>query len=494
MTAFIAVSANGHFRGAWNTSGTRNSCASAQSWIAVNPPAGYCSVGDTWVNSYNAPTKLALFVKDDSQFCRQPIDFENVWDDAQTKANNDGAIWRLLCPDGFIALGMAVTKSHQKPNVNEYRCVRKEFIQLNSKNQSLTWSDKGCFGPRDVRIYYNSEYHTIEAFPREVVVSQWQFVLPIEQLAEYIQFIDTAKVDNGYNASLCCTEGNFMLEHERPKLRACETLDLRDHSSGNPSGTCSNVLAGFCRNDNLTSSQCLNFCSIASNFAACKSGIIEYCANQWEKDPSTAMKSNVCACNLPSEAYVPLQIPVAESLQLDPHAVPLNPLCLNQYCTASSAIKNPDMTPCSFDINVCSQTISTAVGGSRTGANSIHTTLTCSGADKSVNNKHESTTEDSTITPTPVVPKPAPDTNSTTAVVPGAGSSQKTILGLYEANRKWVLIWGGIVAIVFIVLLLALLLSHKSRKSQLQIAEKSQSAQKFQPKQLSVRLAADGDD
>lgn len=54
--------------------------------------------------------------------------------------------WAAVPPDGFVALGMAVTSTHEPPAVTSIRCVPKVWTQVSLVTPKLVWSNSGGGG------------------------------------------------------------------------------------------------------------------------------------------------------------------------------------------------------------------------------------------------------------------------------------------------------------------------------------------------------------
>lgn len=356
----------------WADKGTGSKCAKGSGWIAT-PPVGYVNVGGSWNNaSSDAPGREVVFVKDDPNLCRAPSGFDLLWNDNKSGSKMNVSVWKMNPPRGYVALGSAIVAGYNKPNLNDYRCVRDQFITFVKRDLPFIWSDRGCGSERDGRFVSNSEYHTVLTNP-EPNVGYWQFIVRTELLDEFWAALDAPKKNGGSLSSQCCTDGYLDPVRDEAKLAVCRVLGLRDAQGGQTS-KCSNSLAGFCQGANLESKQCQTFCS--QNFDSCKTAIGDYCEAQYKKGGEhavAAFKSKVCACNLPSEAYAPLSESVEKALGMK---VGLNPMCLNKECAVAGAIRSDKMT-CKQNIKVCSQIIKTEVGGSRSGTDNISATMDC---------------------------------------------------------------------------------------------------------------------
>jgi hypothetical protein len=83
--------------------------------------------------------------------CR-PNDFELIWRDSGSGSKRDGAIWRPVPPDGYVALGSVCSNSHEKPSLNSIRCVRADLVTASSNSDPL-WNDKGSGARQSISVW-----------------------------------------------------------------------------------------------------------------------------------------------------------------------------------------------------------------------------------------------------------------------------------------------------------------------------------------------------
>ncbi|MBL8892403.1 MAG: Vps62-related protein [Planctomycetaceae bacterium] len=79
----------------------------------------------------------------DQNLLAAPVRFEQVWTDKGSGATKDVAIWRMIPPDGYVALGMVFTNG-PAPDLNgPYRCVKETANFTNKEGvvdtKSLVW-------------------------------------------------------------------------------------------------------------------------------------------------------------------------------------------------------------------------------------------------------------------------------------------------------------------------------------------------------------------
>ncbi|MDY0896758.1 Vps62-related protein [Pseudomonas fluorescens] len=77
-----------------------------------------------------------------------PVEYELVWNDSGSRAHTDGAIWRPIPPEGYVALGLVCGTGHDKPSRNAIRCVRADLV-IASYISDLIWNDRGSGAQKD---------------------------------------------------------------------------------------------------------------------------------------------------------------------------------------------------------------------------------------------------------------------------------------------------------------------------------------------------------
>ncbi|KAF4611360.1 hypothetical protein G7Y89_g15653 [Cudoniella acicularis] len=81
-----------------------------------------------------------------------PVSYERVYTDEGTGAKRDGAIWRPVAPEGYVALGDVVT-DRSTPSLNDIWCVRRDFLVAGKYAGEPIWDDRGTGGKYDVSIW-----------------------------------------------------------------------------------------------------------------------------------------------------------------------------------------------------------------------------------------------------------------------------------------------------------------------------------------------------
>lgn len=118
---------------------------------------GFYIVGDYAQGNYSGPSGTSLIVMAVNEdphnpLLSKPSDYVQVWNDKGSHGDHDGAIWRPVAPDGYLALGCVANGGYGKPDIDNYRCVRKDLV-TDSLAGNLIWSDKGSHADEDVSLY-----------------------------------------------------------------------------------------------------------------------------------------------------------------------------------------------------------------------------------------------------------------------------------------------------------------------------------------------------
>ncbi len=142
------------------------------------PPKGYFIFGDMVGrrgDDASSDEFWSIAVKPKPGFehlLKSPTMYVFVWDDRESGADKNCAIWKLLCPSGYVPLGMVATEgSKWNPNGGgrkDCKCIKKSIrhkgknidivkpINYISKDENKVkgfWYDKGSGGKYDVALF-----------------------------------------------------------------------------------------------------------------------------------------------------------------------------------------------------------------------------------------------------------------------------------------------------------------------------------------------------
>ena len=126
----------------WNDNGS-----GAQRNVAFwrpEPANGWYRVGHHIAVGYGQPLTATMVVraKSNGNVLAKPVDFQLIWNDAGSGAAQDGSVWRIICPNGYSALGNVTSGSHQKPAIDEVMCVHQSALAP-GRPGSVIWTDVG---------------------------------------------------------------------------------------------------------------------------------------------------------------------------------------------------------------------------------------------------------------------------------------------------------------------------------------------------------------
>lgn len=117
-----------------------------------NPTKGYKYVGDYCQGNYSNPRGTVLVAKPRDGKAIPPNDYELVWNDKGSGADEDFSCWRPIPPSGYVALGLITVKGYQKPSTNLTLCVHKDFVEDGTISGSI-WNDKGSAADKDFSVW-----------------------------------------------------------------------------------------------------------------------------------------------------------------------------------------------------------------------------------------------------------------------------------------------------------------------------------------------------
>ncbi len=137
----VEVSYTNVYRQVWNDQGS-GAMQSVSFW-RPEPAAGWARVGHHAKQGYGNPTDYTMVVRARTAYAlANPIDYLPVWNDAGSGANQDGSVWRPICPNNYASLGDVASGNHFKPRTDEVTCVSRSALVAALPGLAI-WNDTG---------------------------------------------------------------------------------------------------------------------------------------------------------------------------------------------------------------------------------------------------------------------------------------------------------------------------------------------------------------
>jgi hypothetical protein len=111
-------------------------------------PPGYRILGDLFQETKQqiAPFRSCIIVKDDPFNVQPPIDFELIWSDKDSGAEQNLTIWRPIPPPNYVSIGILSNASYFKPQTDLIFCVHKSLVAECEIGKEI-WNSKGAMTP-----------------------------------------------------------------------------------------------------------------------------------------------------------------------------------------------------------------------------------------------------------------------------------------------------------------------------------------------------------
>lgn len=159
----LLISFTTEFLRIWDTHGSRAKPAAIwRPTPAADVLPGYFPLGDVVIDHHNnitgkhvvavvceAATPSADPAK--GKALHRPVDYELIWDDTGSGSKKDGAIWRPVPPEGYVALGSVCSDGHEKPSFNAVRCVRADLVIASALSEQ--WNDRSSGARKSVSTW-----------------------------------------------------------------------------------------------------------------------------------------------------------------------------------------------------------------------------------------------------------------------------------------------------------------------------------------------------
>jgi hypothetical protein len=141
------------FERVWDDSGSGASYDGAF-YRPVAASEGFVPLGHYGQAGYGDPVGVLLVARErTARALAAPVGFEQVWTDAGSGADDDGAFWWPLAPAGYRCLGLLATGyprggGYAVPSLDEVRCVRKDLVAPGYVAGQI-WNDERSGAHRD---------------------------------------------------------------------------------------------------------------------------------------------------------------------------------------------------------------------------------------------------------------------------------------------------------------------------------------------------------
>lgn len=144
------VSASADFEWVYDDSGTgANNDVSIWRAKAERYP-GYYPLGHIVGVGYSRP-QYAVLVRDQGDALARPLDYTQTWDDRGSGGTHDGSFWKPVAPSGYTCLGHLTVRGYGKPSTDAMRCVNNRYLVRGGA--LWRWDDRGSGASRDITVY-----------------------------------------------------------------------------------------------------------------------------------------------------------------------------------------------------------------------------------------------------------------------------------------------------------------------------------------------------
>ncbi|KAL6788012.1 hypothetical protein J3E68DRAFT_445176 [Trichoderma sp. SZMC 28012] len=82
-----------------------------------------------------------------------PTGYTQLWNGEDSGASKDGAFWRPIPPNGYVALGDVVTAGLNPPATSDIWCVRQDIVRQASFDSNSIWDSEESGAKSDVSIW-----------------------------------------------------------------------------------------------------------------------------------------------------------------------------------------------------------------------------------------------------------------------------------------------------------------------------------------------------
>ena len=121
------------------------------SFFHPKPPSGYVILGDYVQGNYNNPEGKVLVARQNENV-KKAEGHDPIWDDKGSGADDDFSSWRPKAPQGYKCLGNITVARHGQPN-KEIWCVKDDMVEETSLGNKV-WDDRGSAADKDFSAWH----------------------------------------------------------------------------------------------------------------------------------------------------------------------------------------------------------------------------------------------------------------------------------------------------------------------------------------------------
>lgn len=156
-------------------------------WRPKNIPQGYYILGDVALNRFEPDQKNPLYTlivkPKDPTMIQPPKKITTLWRDKGSDAEKDVYIYKLECPQGYVALGMFASKTNDFSDGQRSKCrcfkktetLKGDWGDLKDPTNANTaepyWTDSGSGADKDVSVWRTTTLQPINLGQGELGIS-----------------------------------------------------------------------------------------------------------------------------------------------------------------------------------------------------------------------------------------------------------------------------------------------------------------------------------